>query len=227
MGFLRRMETQADGDGEEGEDGLGPGGNSMALLRGQGASRDALAAKERFKSLIRQLPARAYLDKLIAIFMRSFNYQYYSIDPGVLWGQLERWHAVPFKVLASQGPDALSPELRAFPAVLFQVIATALLVVVEGGELAAEFEGLKFAASMTFEDLSNDYSEAGVGVVGLIDKKSLTITTIQAEFLRASFLKFTACVTESVSSGLGELPVVAAPPRSLRPLFRFSPRQAC
>lgn len=199
MSFLRRLETQkSEGNDDYDEENLGT--TFVASRGGYASSRDAGVLKEKFKSLIRQLPSRSYLDKLVDIFMRTFNDQYYVIDPDILQSQLERWHALPFKVLSAQGPQALSPEMRAFPAVLFQIIATSLLIVVEGGELAATFEGLKFAASMSFEDLSADYSEAGVGIIALIEKKSLTVTAIQAEFLRASFLKFTADVTESVSS---------------------------
>jgi uncharacterized protein (DUF2237 family) len=52
---------------------------------------------------------------------------------------------------------------------------------------------------MTFEDLGIEYSEAGAAVVSLFGKKDLAVTTVQAELLRTSFLKFTKNVAESVS----------------------------
>lgn len=197
MGFLQHIQTE-DGSG-------GDTSSSAPHASLSSAGRDPQTVRERFKGLIRQLPARAYLDRLITIFMTTFNYQYYVIDPDVFREQLERWHALPFRLLTTTGPQGLTPDMRVFPAVLFQVAATALLVVTEeqgGGSKAAEFEALKYAAGMTFEDLAMDYSESGMAIVGLFDKRSLAVTTVQARFLRASFLKFTAQVTESVSTCL-------------------------
>ena len=199
MGFLRRIETQDDG-GSSGVSVPDAGAPPTAST-----TRDAEAVKERFRCLIRQLPARTYLDRLIAIFLSTFNYQYYPVEPDVFRAQLEQWHALPFKLLTSRGPDGLDPDMRVFPAVLFQVVATALLVVKDNdnntqGGLAAELGALKYAAGMTFEDLAVDYSESGMAIVGLFDKRSLAVTTVQAEFLRAAFLKYTARVTDSVSS---------------------------
>lgn len=193
LGFLKRIETQ------DGSDDSGAGSSSAQSL--PVSTRDSFTVKEKFKGLIRQLPARTYLDRLISIFMSTFNYQYYTIDPDIFYAQLEEWHALPFKLLTTTGPQGLTPDMRAFPAVLFQVIGTALLVVPEGGELATEFGALKYAASMTFEDLAMDYSESGMAIVGLFDKRSLSITTVQAAFLRAAFFKFMAQVTDSVGVG--------------------------
>lgn len=190
MGFLKRLEM-ADTDD--------PHAHSYPLdgLSGRDTSQ---AVKDKFKGLIRQLPAKTYLDKLIDMFLTKFNWQYYAVDPDILRAQLDQWNRIPFKQLSSMGPQALPPELRAFPAVLFQIIATSLLIVDEGPD--SEFEALKYAGSMTFEDLAMDYSDSGVAIVNLFDKRSLTLTTVQASFLRASFLKFMAKVTESVSPGV-------------------------
>lgn len=184
MSFLKRME--ATDDENDSSLNMPPGGVN--------AGRDSFVMKERFRGLIRQLPAKSYMDKLIPMYFSKFNYQYYALDPSIFDEQLAQWHALPFKLLSTQGPAALSPDLKVFPAVLFQIIAIALLIIPEGD---AEFEGLKYAGNMTFEDLALDYSESGVSMVGLFEKKDLSLTTIQAEFLRASFLKFTAHVTES------------------------------
>lgn len=180
MSFLKRMESHDDSDG--------------TLNIAPRAEKDSLAMKEKFRGLIRQLPAKVYMDKLIKMYFSKLNYQYYALDPSVFDEQLAQWHALPFKTLSTQGPSALPPDLKVFPAVLFQVIAMALLIIPEGD---ADFEGLKYAGNMTFEDLALDYSESGMSMVNLFDKKDLSLTTIQAEFLKATFLKYTADVRES------------------------------
>jgi hypothetical protein len=162
------------------------------------SSRETLALRDKYKSLVRQLPARSFLDRLVALFAREFNWQYYCVDGDIFTDQLRRWNNLPFRIFSTDGPDGIPTSLRAFPAVLFQMIATALLVLSEQEE--EEFAALKYAANMTFEDLACDYSASGAEIVALFGKKALSVTTIQAEFLRASFLKFTANVAESVGS---------------------------
>lgn len=189
MSFLKRIEAADDGNVSA---TTGPAGASSSSL----SSLDSPVVRERYKGLIRQLPAKNYLDKLIDLFMLRFNWYYGSIDPDVFYRQLDEWNRMPFKVLSSLGPMGLSPDLRVFPAVLFQVVATALLIVSE--DPASEMSALKYAGSMSFTDLADDYSESGVAILALLGKRTLTITHVVAQFLRASFLKFTAHVTESV-----------------------------
>ena len=88
-----------------------------------------------------------------------------------------------------EGPQGLPSDLRVFPAVLFQVVATALLLVPDSEP--SEFDGLKYTTTMTFEDLASEYSESGAAIVSLFGKRDLSITTVQAECLHAAaFLKY-------------------------------------
>ncbi|KAI7976266.1 hypothetical protein EIK77_010739 [Talaromyces pinophilus] len=158
---------------------------------------ESLGILNKYKDLIRQLPAKVFIDKLVAIFMREFNWQYYVVDPDVFYTQLREWNSLPFSIYSTEGWHRTSPDLRVFPAVLFHMVATALLLLSDEEE--TEFATLKYAATMTFEDLARDFSASGADIVGLFGKKVLSFTTVQAEFLRASFLKYTANVAESVS----------------------------
>lgn len=168
-----------------------------SLSSTHGSRADSFAIREKYKGLIRQLPAKVFTDKLVDMFMREFNWQYYFVDPDIFYAQLQEWNNLPFSIFSTEGPQGISQDLRVFPAVLFQMIATALLILPDEEE--EEFAMLKYAANMTFEDLACDYSASGEDIVMLFGKKGLSVTTVQAEFLRASFLKFTANVTESVS----------------------------
>ncbi|KAM5358720.1 hypothetical protein ACJZ2D_015037 [Fusarium nematophilum] len=189
MGFLKQIETATDGD-----DGSRVSASKPSDPSG-GSPEEDLAMREKYKGIIRQLPARVYIDKLVDMFKRSFNWQYYPIDPDIFSAQLEQWDSLPFSTFSSVGPRGLSPELRAFPAVVFQIIATALLLLPERSDPV--FDSLKYAGSMRFEDLAVDYSDSGQALVDLLGKKHLSLATVQAQFLRASFFKYTAKVTEA------------------------------
>ncbi|KAF7541228.1 hypothetical protein G7Z17_g11993 [Cylindrodendrum hubeiense] len=185
MGFLKQIET-ADGDN--------PSPISIKPST-HDSPGDDFALREKYKSLIRQLPAKVYIDKLVEIYMRGFNWQYYPIDPDIFHQQLDEWNSLPFAVLSAAGPRGLLPNLRVFPAVLFQIIASALLLIPERPDPV--FDALKYMGSMKFEDLAVEYSDAGAAIVDLLGKKHLALETVQAQFLRATFFKYTAKVTEA------------------------------
>ena len=185
IGFLRKIEA-SDPDKDN-------------PLSGEFREPDEMSSftlKEKYKGLIRQLPTKPFLDKLIDIYMTSFNHQYYIVDPSMFTNTLAEWRNIPFGVISASGPHALNPDLRVFPAMLFQMVATALLVLPEDGS-ETEFDSLKYAADMMWEDLAKDYSESAMAIVRLFGKKGLSITGVEAQFLRAVFSKYVANVTES------------------------------
>ena len=185
VGILRKIEN-ADGDGD--------GVVASLMTLGQ---QDQFGMRERYKALIRQLPAKVYIDKLVDVYFSEYNWQYYPLDHDLFLQQLGEWNRLPFNTFTSAGPQALPLELRAFPALLFQMMACALLMLPEEEE--GTFEPLKYAGNMTFEDLAVDYSESGLSILLLLGKRQITLTTIQADLLRAVVLKYLAKVTESVS----------------------------
>ncbi|KAI1102012.1 hypothetical protein F4804DRAFT_314258 [Jackrogersella minutella] len=180
LGILRKIE----GDGERlpgmPTDSFDPGNYGM---------------RERYKALIRQLPARTYVEKLAELYFQDINWQYFSIDEPVFRGLMEQWYSMPFNVLSTSGPQALDPMLRSFPALLFQMLAASLLYLPEGSE--EMYESLKYTSNMTFEDLAFDYSESGVSILSLLGKRQMSIITVLAGWVRASFLKYTGMVTEA------------------------------
>ncbi|KAK5997140.1 hypothetical protein PT974_02493 [Cladobotryum mycophilum] len=186
MCFLQKIERASTNDDDN---------DDMPSYAQRKSRQESFAVKEKYKGLIRLLPAKTYLDQLIDMFFKEFNKQYYLVDPAVFRRLFEEWNNLPFKLLSTEGPQALSPELRVFPAMMFQMVATALLILPETSHPV--FDALKYAGNMTFEDLAMDFSESGVSVVNLFGKKNLTLTTVRAHFLRAAFLKYTGGVTES------------------------------
>lgn len=120
--------------------------------------------------------------------------------------QMAEWYSLPFSVLNTEGPQALPPDLRAFPALVFQMIATALLNLPPGPDPL--FDSLKYAGSMTFEDLALDYSESGVAIISMLGKRQVSHTAVVAGFVRAAFLKYSGLVTEAWSVQFCALAIV-------------------
>ncbi|KAK3944540.1 OMPdecase-domain-containing protein, partial [Diplogelasinospora grovesii] len=201
LGFLQRIESASSNHQES-------SASPMSRLPGQqNEGGDHFTMRERYKSLIRQLPEKTFIDRLVDVFFVEINWQYYGLDRDVFDRQMAEWHALPFKLLNAGGPQALPPDLRAFPGLLFQVLAIALLVLPCGNTGSPteharkngdpDFQKLKYARDMTFEDLAVDYSESGMAILSLLGKRQMSVTTVLAGFLRASFLKYVALVTEA------------------------------
>ncbi|KAH8677278.1 humps family-domain-containing protein [Xylariales sp. PMI_506] len=184
LGFLKKI---------EGVSGAGESLSSVAA--GDAQEADHFGSRERYKSLVRHLPARTFVDKLVDRYFLDFNWMYYGVDESIFRDLLNQWYNLPFHVLSSAGPQGIDPSLRSYPALLFQILATALLSI--PNENDESFTSLKYAGSMTFEDLAMEYSETGVALLTLLGKRHMTVSTVLAGWVRASFLKYTGQVTEA------------------------------
>ncbi|KAH8819214.1 hypothetical protein F5884DRAFT_759942 [Xylogone sp. PMI_703] len=150
--------------------------------------------REKYKSLIRQLPAKPYMEILIETYFREPNIQYDPLHEEVFREQLENWNDLPFSEI-NKGPQELSGDMRFFPALLFQMAALALHF--QPVNYDPSLDSLKYAAGMSFDDLASDYSESGAAILNLLGKRNTTLVTVQAGFLRTAFLKNCGMVPES------------------------------
>ena len=155
---------------------------------------DNSGIREKYKSLVRQLPSKPFVEKLLASFFREVNHQYASVDEGIFRDHLKNWNSLPFSTL-NKGPMELSGDLQFFPALLFQCLALALQF--QPLEYDPCLDSLKYAAGMSFDDLAGDYSDSGVSIMALLGKRHTTLVTVQAGFLRTAFLKNCGMVPES------------------------------
>lgn len=81
-----------------------------------------------------------------------------------------------------------------FPALLLQVLAHALLFHPPHDEM---INSLMTMADMTFHDLGAEYSDTGSELLAILGKRVITVATVQAGLLRASFLKSSGKVVEA------------------------------
>ncbi|KAI0143396.1 hypothetical protein BJ166DRAFT_540115 [Pestalotiopsis sp. NC0098] len=185
LGFLKKIEGAGSGEPLSSVGGVGE----------PAPEGEHFGSRERYKSLVRHLPARTFVEQLVDIYLQQFNWMYYAIHEAEFMEQLEMWYQLPFHLLSNAGPQGIDPTLRSFPALLFQVLATSLLAVSDENDV--RFVSLKYAGNMTFEDLALEYSETGVAILSLLGKRQMTVPTVLAGWVRAAFLKYTGQVTEA------------------------------
>ncbi|CAK7220276.1 hypothetical protein SCUCBS95973_004104 [Sporothrix curviconia] len=161
----------------------------------QGDVNSDACRAERYVALVRQLPPRNYIHMLVQLFFSDLEWYYGVIDEKVFYRELHAWNNLPYAAL-KRGPHSLPTDMRAFPALLFQVIAHALLF--SPTRLGPALADIKYAPGMTLADVASEYSEAGEAVVLLLRKGGdATMAQVQAGLLRASFLKSTASVVQA------------------------------
>ncbi|OBT61171.1 hypothetical protein VE03_09426 [Pseudogymnoascus sp. 23342-1-I1] len=149
---------------------------------------------QKYRDLIRQLPSKPHINIILQTFFNDVNWQYYVIDEIQFRQQIDAWEQIPYAAL-SRGLYGLNAESRAFPALVFQVIAQALLH--QPSHPDERLESLKYAAGMTFYDLALEFSETGAAILSILGKRDATMAMVQAGLLRASFLKSSGSVIEA------------------------------
>lgn len=149
---------------------------------------------EKYKSLIRQLPARIYVDKLVVTFFREVNWQYSFLERTSFNENLQCWDKLSFEAL-NKGPQTLPKGIRFFPGLLFQVLALALQF--QPLDHDSSLDSLKHVSSMSVDDLAHDYSESGLAILTLLGKRDLTLDALHIGLLRTTFLKNSGLIIES------------------------------
>jgi hypothetical protein len=149
---------------------------------------------QKYKDLLRHLPSKAHINIILQTFFNDVNWQYYVIDEMEFRQQICAWEQIPYATL-SRGLYGLNAETWAFPALIFQVLAQALLY--QPSRPDERLESLKYAAGMTCYNLAVEFSETGAAILSVLGKIHITMATVQAGLLRASFLKSSGSVIEA------------------------------
>ncbi|KAH8667940.1 hypothetical protein BGZ60DRAFT_528284 [Tricladium varicosporioides] len=155
---------------------------------------DINGIREKYRSLIRQLPSKIIIETLVKTFFREVNHQYYSLDEGIFRDHLKDWNNLTFSTLKN-APLELSGDMQFFPALLFQCLALGLQF--QPQEYDPNLESLKYAIGMSLDDVASDYSQSGFSIMALLGKRHVTLIAVQAGFLRTAFLKNYGMVPES------------------------------
>lgn len=127
-------------------------------------------------------------------FFQNVAWHYDIVDEAAFTAQLSQWSSLSHKQL-KQAPEGLPDSLRAFPALLFQVLAQGLLFQPKRHDKS--LNDLKYADDMELSDRAAEYSDAGIRIASSFNKNEITLTMVQATLMRACFEKTTGAVTEA------------------------------
>ncbi|KAM4063994.1 fungal zn(2)-Cys(6) binuclear cluster domain-containing protein [Hirsutella rhossiliensis] len=147
-----------------------------------------------YRNVVRQLPPKRYADILVRSFFVNTAWHYDVLDSGGFEEQLACWYRVPYTTL-SHGPLSMPPEIRLFPALLFQVLAQALLFQPMGSNDA--LNDLKYAPGMTYPDLAMEYSDAGNTIMAMLGSRDSNMVKVHAGLLQVSFQRSTGSIIEA------------------------------
>ncbi|RKL00315.1 hypothetical protein BFJ71_g5803 [Fusarium oxysporum] len=181
------------GDNTKGTPGVLRSLGESANLLHQVPPRDCPAPSE-YMSIIRELPSPRHIDILVQDFFKNVAWHYDIVDEATFINQLAQWGRLTHNQFKG-GPDALPATLRSFPALLFQVLAQALLF--QPAQYNESLNDLKYAVDMELSDRAAEYSDAGRRLASSFRKSEPTLTGVQAELMRACFEKTTGAVIEA------------------------------
>ena len=100
-----------------------------------------------------------------------------ALDETIFREQAARWWASGNEIILTRGPEGLPADLLAFPALLFEVFALALIRIT--GSYESQLDELKFTPSQTFKALATEYIDCAESLSKLLGVATPTITGIQ------------------------------------------------
>lgn len=129
--------------------------------------------------LVERLPPQAICEELVGIFMSEANWYSQVLEPSFFYDLLSSWYSEG----ATRNPQA---ELRAFPALLFQVLAVALLFLPTDTGIEQK---LGAYGADHCNALSATWSVIGTNLAALADREHPTLALVQQSLLKSLWLK--------------------------------------
>jgi hypothetical protein len=129
---------------------------------------------------------------LVDIFFDQVNWQYSITDRNYFMPQLAEFYEATRSLFSEDRAD-VPPDVFTFPSLLFQVVGSAFQFLPPDYDRSLD----DLCMGKSFDDLAKNYSDSGVEMLGLFEKESLNLISIQAGFLRVTLLKSFGYVVEA------------------------------
>ncbi|KAE9986014.1 hypothetical protein EG328_006565 [Venturia inaequalis] len=176
----------AQGYGYSNSDTLGSMGMLTKVIDGidadissqpEATSKTQSKIRPQYHGYVRRLPPKQHQEILFRIFFREVNSTVAVLDETIFKEQAVRWWATGNDTILTKGPEGLPFDLLAFPALLFEVFALALIRI--NGPYDVQLDELKFSPSQTFKALASEYIECAESLSRLFAATTPTLTGIQ------------------------------------------------
>jgi hypothetical protein len=150
--------------------------------------------KHKYRECLTELPSLRIVKDLINVFFIELGW-YVSILERSYFDRIHAsWLEVSEDVVKTRNLDTLSRDLQYFPALLFQLLAVALHFLPPD---SPSWRLLDLMDPLACEILSTKYSEIGMVIMSILGRHNPTLTAIQHDLMRATWLKNTSRGTES------------------------------
>lgn len=153
----------------------------------------SLASLEIYQAVIKRLPCRACIDRLVEIFFTEVNWQFAIVDRNILQTQLNEYRQFSAAPIVEPQRDFPSDQLT-FLALLFQVIGLAIQFLPAQAAHGLHPSCLRSISRDAKDDKRDCYT---MELLNLLGKDAIDLTYIQAEFLRVSWLKNCGLIAEA------------------------------
>lgn len=151
--------------------------NSLDSLRSDGTVK--------IFNLIERLPSWSVVEELKEVYFAEANWYYVLLAPYFFNKSLQFWREVRSDS-TSFDPGQLDRDLQCFPALLFQVLATALQFLPLRTTTAKALGIENYERS---DQMSQEYSSIGMQIVDILGRHNPTITAVEHDMMRAAWLK--------------------------------------
>ncbi|PVH82872.1 hypothetical protein DL98DRAFT_455720 [Cadophora sp. DSE1049] len=138
--------------------------------------------RKKYWQLVSELPPSDIIDELVSTYISDVHWIYGIIEPQYFYADLQEFRRFTSNTSGSASINSVSATLKCFPAVLFQILATALQYLPRG----AKIEQL---LGTTSQKLSLRYSSAGVEIIQLLGNQDNCIAAVVHDLIRAAWLK--------------------------------------
>lgn len=155
-------------------------------VRPEAASRIQSKIRSQYYGYVRRLPSKQHQEVLVQIFFSEVNNTVAVLDETIFKEQAARWWTTGIDIVLSEGPEGLPADLLAFPALIFEVFALALIRI--NGPYDLRLDELKFSPSQTFNALAQEYIESAEALSRLLAVATPTLTGIQQSAVLTQWL---------------------------------------
>jgi hypothetical protein len=123
---------------------------------------------------------------LVGIFFSEVNWFSSVVEPYYFYRMHSSWTEIEGTISEDNSLHGLSRDLQYFPALLFQVLAVALQFLPPDSQ---SIRLLELNSVFACDKLSFKYSEIGVTLMSVLGPKNTTVTAIEHDLMRCSWLK--------------------------------------
>ncbi|KAH0367562.1 hypothetical protein KCU65_g4557, partial [Aureobasidium melanogenum] len=148
-----------------------------------------------YQALVSQLPHISSIRNIVEYYFEQMNWLYEIVQQFYFNGLLTQWVEAS-EATASINLGLLSRDLQYFPALVFQIMALALMYI----PLSEAAKFLHVTDGQSLDVQSNHYGDLGMKLMDLLGRRNPSVVGVQHDLVRFAWLKNFGCGKNSLRS---------------------------